>query len=432
MSNTSRSVKAAATAVALLLAAFGHAGAAELEQGMPLGMLVGPYLQWPTQTGMTIRWETSIPASSVVEWGETSPPLKRAAVEGNAQYHEVPLSGLKPETQYFYRVISRDGDGLEVKSQVLTLRTAVRPDSPFAFVVISDSQENPAVVRKIAEMAYAQRPNFTLHCGDLVSDGRIKEHWTGHYFPNSAVLNQRVPLLPMLGTHEKNAHFFYDYFSLPAPKYYYKFNYGNADFFVLDSQRDVGPNSEQYRWLKNALASSRATWKIVAHHDPPYSSDENDYGDTYKTTSTWGDMEIRRLVPLYDKYGVDVVWGGHIHTYERTLPLRAGKVVEKGRSSDIFDNAYHPYTIGLLNSILDIDPERAREKGIFSVEGETPSSVTPPSGCRFHPRCPLVEDACRVEEPPMVAISDEHQVACPVSPRKFRDTELDRKVIYEL
>ena len=108
-----------------------------------------------------------------------------------------------------------------------------------------------------------------------------------------------------------------------------------------------------------------------------------------------------------------------------------GKVVEKGRSEDIFGNAYHPYTIGLLNSILDIDPQRAREKGIFSVEGETPSSVTPPPGCRFHPRCPLVEDACRVEEPPMIAISGDHQVACPVSPRKFRDTRVDRKMIYE-
>jgi oligopeptide/dipeptide ABC transporter ATP-binding protein len=108
-----------------------------------------------------------------------------------------------------------------------------------------------------------------------------------------------------------------------------------------------------------------------------------------------------------------------------------GKVVEKGSAEDIFDNAYHPYTIGLLNSILDIDPQRAREKGIFSVEGDTPSSVTPPSGCRFHPRCPLVEDSCRSEEPPMIAISQDHQVACPVSPRKFRDTGADRKIIYE-
>jgi len=107
-----------------------------------------------------------------------------------------------------------------------------------------------------------------------------------------------------------------------------------------------------------------------------------------------------------------------------------GKLMEKGRSGDLFENAYHPYTIGLLNSILDLDPHRAREKGIFSVEGETPSSITPPPGCRFHPRCPLVEDSCRVEEPPMVSISEDHQIACPISFRKFAERKLDRSTIY--
>jgi len=298
---------------------------------MPEGMLVGPYLQWPTQTSMVVRWETSRPASSVVEWGEKVPPTRIARGPANVHYHEVEIGGLQPETQYFYRVTSTEDSGEKIASDVYTFRTAVRPDSPFAFVVIADSQENPEVVKKIATMAYAQRPNFTLHCGDLVSDGRIKEHWTGHYFPNSAVLNRRVPLLPALGTHEKNAHFYYDYFSLPAPKFYYKFQYGNADFFVLDSQQDVSPKSEQHRWLKKELAASRATWKIAMHHDPPYSSDENDYGDLYKANrSTWGDLDVRQLVPLYEQHGVDIVWGGHIHTYERTLPIRGGKVVEKG------------------------------------------------------------------------------------------------------
>jgi hypothetical protein len=225
---------------------------------LPEGMVVGPYLQWPTQTSMIVRWETAEPATSLVEWGETSPPMKRASVEGKAQYHEVVLRDLKPETQYFYRVVSASDSVARIAGKVSVFRTAVRPDSPFAFVVISDSQANPAVVKKIAALAYSQRPNFTLHCGDLVTDGRIKEHWTGHYFPNSAALNRCVPLLPMLGTHEKNAHFYYDYFSLPAPEYYYEFQYGNADFFVFDSQQDVSPQSEQYRWLKKELAASRA------------------------------------------------------------------------------------------------------------------------------------------------------------------------------
>jgi len=107
-----------------------------------------------------------------------------------------------------------------------------------------------------------------------------------------------------------------------------------------------------------------------------------------------------------------------------------GKIMEKGTSDDIFDNAYHPYTIGLLDSILEIDPEKARQKGIFSVEGETPSSILPPPGCRFHPRCPLVEESCKVDEPPMAAISEDHQVACPVSVKKFRAGKTDRSAIY--
>lgn len=116
---------------------------------------------------------------------------------------------------------------------------------------------------------------------------------------------------------------------------------------------------------------------------------------------------------------------------DRLTVMYNGKIVENGKSSDIFDHASHPYTIGLLNSILDIDPERAKKKGIFSVEGETPSSVTPPPGCRFHPRCPLAEDSCRVEEPPMTAISKDHQAACPVSVRKFPHGEADLSWIYQ-
>ncbi len=115
---------------------------------------------------------------------------------------------------------------------------------------------------------------------------------------------------------------------------------------------------------------------------------------------------------------------------DRLSVMYNGKIVEKGTSRDLFENAFHPYTIGLLNSILEIDPEIARSKGIFSVEGETPSSITPPPGCRFHPRCPIMEDSCKVNEPPMVAISEDHQVACPIAPPKFRQQGFDREAIY--
>jgi hypothetical protein len=85
----------------------------------------------------------------------------------------------------------------------------------------------------------------------------------------------------------------------------------------------------QYQWFVKAVAESNASWKIVQHHQPAYTSDSNDYGDTWKGPSSWGDVSIQEhLVPLYEQYGVDVVFNGHIHVYERTWPLRAGQVDE--------------------------------------------------------------------------------------------------------
>jgi hypothetical protein len=66
----------------------------------------------------------------------------------------------------------------------------------------------------------------------------------------------------------------------------------------------------------------------VVYHHPSYSSDEDDYGDMWKGPSTHGDVRVRQLTPLYDRHGVDVVWNGHIHSYERTSPLRTNRAVE--------------------------------------------------------------------------------------------------------
>ena len=61
-------------------------------------------------------------------------------------------------------------------------------------------------------------------------------------------------------------------------------------------------------------------------HQPPYSSDENDYGDTWKGQSAWGDAKVRPLVDLYEKHGLDMCFVGHIHDYERSWPIRDGRV----------------------------------------------------------------------------------------------------------
>ncbi|MGC6489218.1 MAG: metallophosphoesterase, partial [Planctomycetota bacterium] len=303
--------------------------------------LVHPYLQWATTTGMTVRWETTRPSTSVVHWADkvewVGPKDRREPTFANQQVqdgthrlHEVRIDGLEPDTAYYYRVQSVDDLGRELWGEVLSFQTAPGADTPFAFAVISDTQGNPKVSGRVAEHAWGLRPNFLLHPGDLVSTGTVKQQWLEHFFSSMKPLLERVALFPVLGNHERDARFYYDYMSLPDPEYYYTFEYGNAQFFMLDSNRKVAPGSEQYAFLERELKRSKAEWKIVCYHHPAYTSDENDYGNTWYGPSTRGDLRTRELVPLFDRYGVDIVWNGHIHSYERTWPLRGDRATRPG------------------------------------------------------------------------------------------------------
>ncbi|MEW4455626.1 LamG-like jellyroll fold domain-containing protein [Bremerella sp. JC817] len=303
-----------------------------MESNDPLDFVIEPYLQFGTQNSMTVMWRTNRRALGTLYFGESAECPNRIDIPEGKEIHEITIEGLEPETQYFYRTESRlKPDAEPLVSTPATFQTAVNRDTPFAFAVISDTQGNPAVSGKLAQFAWGQRPSFLLHPGDLVEVGPRDSHWTQHFFPSMNPLIRHVPFFPVLGNHERNAQHFYDYVSLPKPEYFYQFRFGNAHFFMIDSNRNLDPDSEQYQWLEKHLSESDATWKFVCHHHPPYSSDENDYGNLWKTNKgTRGDQNARQLVPLYEKYHVDIVWNGHIHSYERTWPIRENRAVKEG------------------------------------------------------------------------------------------------------
>jgi acid phosphatase type 7 len=301
------------------------------------GFLVKPYLQFSTQTGMYILWETHKKATTKVEYGEATKNAFKAnlsmtaAIKGNRTLHEVSLDNLKAETNYFYRVVSVTGDGKEWISPTSTFKPAVKDSSALMFALIGDTQRNndtPWAWGKIAEKVYQDRPNFVVHVGDLVDKGLKKTDWTEHFFPYGHILMNRVPVYPVLGNHEQDSHLYYDYIVAPAPEYYYTFTYGNVQFFMIDSNRDLHEGSEQYNWLEWELSKSTAIWKIAMHHHPPYTSDNNDYGDTDKQLSNLG-SKSRNLVPLYDKYGLDFCLYGHTHLYERSWPMTNDRINTK-------------------------------------------------------------------------------------------------------
>jgi len=95
---------------------------------------------------------------------------------------------------------------------------------------------------------------------------------------------------------------------------------------------------------------------------------------------------------------------------DRIAVMYVGKIVETGTKVELFENPLHPYTKALFSAIPIPDPDHKHEKII--LKGDVPSPLNPPSGCRFHPRCPDAEELCEREEPLSIEVNSGRKVAC--------------------
>ncbi len=98
------------------------------------------------------------------------------------------------------------------------------------------------------------------------------------------------------------------------------------------------------------------------------------------------------------------------HICDRVAVMYLGKLVEVAETEELFESPLHPYTVALLSAIPVPDLRRRTERIV--LPGEVPSPIIPPSGCRFHPRCPRAIDICSKEEPPLVEVRAGHWLAC--------------------
>jgi hypothetical protein len=292
----------------------------------------GPYLNMTSQRGTALVWETDRPTKGTVYYGTRTPLEHAVSIDGFERLRETEIGGLEPATLYYYRVIAEDEAGRSIDSGLLTFQTAAGEESPFVFAVIGDTEARPHINDRIAKLVWEQRPHFVINCGDLTDGGKqpYRFEWTHEYFLGTGQLHSRIPVFPVAGNGEGDLHWYRHYHALPSPEGYYSFRWGNAEFFMLDSNRsasEFAPGGEQYEWLNERLASSTATWKFAAHHHPTVTSDEDDYGNTWAgESSPQGDTNVMPIMGLYEKYGVDAVFFGHLHSYERSWPILEGKV----------------------------------------------------------------------------------------------------------
>lgn len=269
-------------------------------------IIKGPYLQQVSDSSIVIMWETDVAAESRVDFGLAGPDEYFVEDLTPVTIHEMWLTGLADDTIYDYTVTSGT-----TTSPASTFGTAPLAPRTLRFVAYGDTRSQPAEHASVVTAIINSAPEIVVHTGDLITDGTVYSLWETEFFGPASGLMMSTPMLPILGNHENNASWFYDLFSLPNNEQWYAFTYGNVRFIGLNTCTDYSTGSSQYNWLVDELQSTaynEATWHIVYFHHPPYSA----------TSSHGDDTNVQAyLVPEFELYGVDIVFNGHSHAYER-------------------------------------------------------------------------------------------------------------------
>lgn len=308
----------------------------------------GPYLQNPTSDSIVVKWRTDSAVLGQVEYGEAENNLTET-VSGNSETtkHELTLTGLQPDTTYYYRI--QNGAEGTTATYSFTTPHAAGDDTPFRVWLIGDSgtaDENAVAVRD-AFYDYNGGPQTDLWImlGDNAYTFGTDQEYQKAVFDIYPDTLASTPLYSTIGNHEvmtTGGTPYYDIFTLPTTgeaggipsgtEAYYSFDYGNVHFVCLDSEKaSRAAHGAMYTWLEVDLQANTRDWTVVYFHQPPYSKGSHNSDAAIETHIR--DMR-ENFTPLFDQYGVDFVFNGHSHSYERSFPI-----VSHTGTSDTFTEA---------------------------------------------------------------------------------------------
>jgi Bacterial Ig domain/Calcineurin-like phosphoesterase/Immunoglobulin domain/Fibronectin type III domain len=341
---------------------------------LPVTLARGPYLQVGTPTSGVVRWRTDLFSDALVHYGTDPANLTNDAVQTfSTNEHIVPISGLEPDTQYYYSIGS-SAQTLAIGTN-FWFRTSPVPGTPkpTRFWVLGDSgtaNQNARAVRDaFYDYAATNGPaDLWLMLGDnAYNSGQDTEYQQAVFDMYPSMLRNRF-LWPVIGNHESNQSFtandfpYLHIFTLPengeaggvpsGSQKYYSFDYANIHFIGLDSMtsgRDT--NSAMVQWLVMDLQASSADWNIVFFHHPPYTKGSH---DSDRETEL---IEIRQnILPILEANGVDLVLCGHSHVHERSYLLNghygvsstftSAMKIDGGDGREDGDGAYRKNALG--------------------------------------------------------------------------------------
>jgi 3',5'-cyclic AMP phosphodiesterase CpdA len=316
---------------------------------------------WRTEKTLDVAYAQIAPASADPSFVKTAASITATATKvqigsKSVGEHVAQFDGLNPATRYTYRV----GDGTNW-SEWNSFRTASDKPDAFRFLYLGDEQNNiKSLWSHSIRAAYGKAPDarFIVHAGDLLEEGYDDRLW-GEWCDAMGFISAVIPSFATPGNHDLHrlqhgtdskdvlsvSSLWRNHFALPTngPKgvdelnqQSYYIDYQGVRFISLDvnvyaneafaegAKERVG--KMQLTWLEALLKQNPNRWTIVVQHQPMYPiAKGRDY------------VEMREaLLPLYDKYRVDLVLQGHDHTYARTHKLAGGKVVTPSHPGTIY------------------------------------------------------------------------------------------------
>ncbi|CAA6679373.1 Unannotated [Lentimonas sp. CC4] len=322
----------------------------------------GPYLQSPSHQQMIVQWRTTDPGTSKVRYGSSPTNLNKSVTINGSNYdHIVTITGLQPETKYYYKVESDTREGVLSKGgeEAYSFTTYPAPGTrkKTRLWVLGDSgtdnYEKHAVYEAYQKRYGNEQTDGILMLGDNAYSYGTDEEFQVAVFDSYTDILHDTPLWSCFGNHDnitQNGEPYFTIHSFPkngecggiasGSENYYSFDVGNIHVVALDSQNYHGAepgDGGMIDWLELDLQATDKDWIIAMFHHGAYTKGSHD------SDSEERHYNMRKYAtPLLERYGVDLVLAGHSHNYERSMFINGhhGDMSDDRSPSEDFNNSH--------------------------------------------------------------------------------------------
>ncbi len=304
------------------------------DPGEPVIPTLSPYLQLagPGPDPVVI-WATKQPVTSAVYYGLDGDLTHVVEDTVPKQRHVIALPQLAPDSEYSWQAVVPEEISAVGTIRTLPSRQVGGTSDAFTFVAYGDSRSHPSVhAAVIQSVLVGSVPSLVINTGDLVYSGQDELAWPREFFEPAMPLINRSPVMITLGNHDLNsevpppyplATWWLEFFAFPGhetdPGYARWFSYDAGGIHIIHLDSNIASDAVQLAWLSDNLSSPAATeadFRVAVFHHPPYSAGGHD-----------SNLNVREVwEPLFLAHGVDLVFNGHNHFYQRTWSVADGEV----------------------------------------------------------------------------------------------------------